>query len=270
MKVVNAITYLKDFKTDGHRPVLIVADDFQKYVIKPHKSQKFDYALFNELLAHHFLKQWHIHTPEIVLVKVEKELLKNSPNASQYKDRYYKEYFFGSHFIENAIELNNYLGFKKAADYKKIKDPEKLILLGLFDIWLENDDRKPSNFNILLQPEHGRFKITAIDNAFIFSSLPYYDIRPEYVCASFNDNVLYADLTKQVLKKIKPNKKWGEHQRDLFYICIKHCQNKFDEIIAELSPYYSLSEIDNQKLKEFLFSEERNKLVFNEFISRFN
>ncbi|MBK7127798.1 MAG: hypothetical protein IPH66_00330 [Crocinitomicaceae bacterium] len=84
MKRVNAVAYSKDFKTEGHKPVLILADDRKKYVIKPQRPDRFDYSIYNEILAHHFLKLWGFHSPEIALVKVDKEILKNSYNAKTY------------------------------------------------------------------------------------------------------------------------------------------------------------------------------------------
>lgn len=268
MKTLNAVTYLKDFKTDGHKPALVLADDNLKYVIKPYKSMGFDYAIFNELLGHHFLKLWHIGTPEVALIKVKKEILKNSANAKEYKSVSFQNYFFASSYIENTFELNNFLSFAKKTDYSKIKDPEKILILGLFDIWVENDDRRPGNFNILLQNQSGKFNIVAIDNAFIFSSLSYVDLNPEHICNSINDNVLYSSLTKQILKKTKLTKKWVEHYRDMYYLCIKNCEKNFDDIIIQIEPFFKLSQSDYTSLKIFLFNENRNKLVFNDFLSR--
>ena len=252
MRTINAVTYLKDFKTEGHKPILVLADDNLKYVIKPYRSNGFDYCIFNELLANYFLKIWQINTPEFALIKVKKEVLKNSVNASYYKSMSFQNYFFGSLFIENSFELNNFLSFSKKIDFKKIREPEKLLILGLFDIWVENDDRKPTNYNILLNNHLGKFNIVAIDNAFIFSNLTYSELNPEFICNSFNDNVLYSSLTKQVLKKIKPNKKWVEHHRDLYYLYIRNCENNFDKIITEIEPFFKLNQLFNVEIKLIL------------------
>lgn len=191
MQVFKAITHLKDFKTDGHKPALVLADNGLKYVVKPCMANGFDYCIYSELLAHFLLKLWQIQTPEIALIKVEKELLNNSDNAKHYKTDSFKNLFFGSQFIENNFELNNFLSFAKKIDYKKIWEPEKLIQLGLFDLWVENDDRKPSNFNILLDCSTSKFAIVAIDNACIFSTLNYSQLNSKEVSQSFNDNLLY-------------------------------------------------------------------------------
>lgn len=269
MKRVNAVTYSKDFKTEGHKPVLILADDRKKYVIKPQRADRFDYSIYNEILAHHFLKLWGFHSPEIALIKVDKEILKNSINAKTYKAGSFKLDFFGSEFVENCFEINEMYGFSKKVDFKKLERPETLIRLGLFDIWLENDDRKPTNYNILFSQNNQKIAVVPIDNAFLFSTLDYSQITPANgVCNSVNDNVLYSQIACQIIKKVKPSKKWIELQRELFYLCIKKCQGKFDEIIETIQPYIPLNTNERLNLKKFLFHKERNEQVFNDFLSR--
>lgn len=268
MEVLTAITHLRDFNTNGHRPVLVLASNHKKYVIKPQKNIDFDYSICNELLAHFLLKLWNIPTPDIALITVKKEILSNSKNSKSYKSSCFQKYFFASEFIENAIELNNFLSFNKKLDYRKIQNPETFLTLGLFDIWVENDDRKPTNYNIILQTTHNKFTPYAIDNAFIFSSLDYSLLNTVYVCNSINDNVLYSQLTKQIVKKIKPTKKWQVHQRDLFYLYIKKCEDSFDEILNNLSSFMKFKNEEIESLRNFLFNEERNKNVFHDFLSR--
>lgn len=268
LKEVSAITYLRDFPTDGHKPILVLADDNNKYVIKPVKNINFDYSIYNEILCHFLLRKWKLNTPDIALVKVQKEISTNSINASSYKKSAYNNFFFGSYFYENSIELTAYLSFNKKIDYKKLINPEKLIDLGLFDIWVENDDRKPSNYNIILSPENDRFELLAIDNALTFSSLDYQKLNPNYISNSVNDNVLYSEIGKKIIKNIKPNAKWVSHKKDLFYLWIENCNKDFDEIINNITPFYSIDKIDLEKLKAFLFNEQRNNLVFQDFISR--
>jgi hypothetical protein len=231
LKTVNAITLLREFNTGGHKPILVLADDENKYVVKPCRNPNFDYAIYNEIICNYFLNIWNLPTPEMALVKVDKEITANSINAAGYKRIAYKNYFFGSKYYESALELNSYFTFNKKLDYKKLQSPEKTIQLGLFDIWTENDDRKPTNYNILLNPVKEQFKILAIDNAFTFSTLDYQQLNPNYVCNSLNDNVLYSDFAKGILKKIKPNSKWISHQKDLFYLYTLNCSLQFDEII---------------------------------------
>ncbi len=268
LKEVKAITHLRDFNTGGHRPMLILADDDNKYVVKPYKGTGFDYSFYNEILCNYLLGIWQLPTPKIALVKINKEIVANSNNGSGYKKSSFNNYFFGSLYQENALELNQYLTFNKQVDYKKIVAPEKIVDLGLFDIWVENDDRSPSNYNILLHSEKDRLKFLAIDNAFTFNTLDYKNLNPQFITNSFNDNVLYSELGKKILKKIKPTERWISYKKDLYYLCIRNCQQQFDEIINNIAIFYKLNDVDCEGLHSFLFDERRNKLVFQEFTTR--
>ncbi len=60
-------------------------------------------------------------------------------------------------------------------------NPRDVFHITLFDTWVENEDRKPTNYNLILEPYQNGFKVLPIANAFIFSTMSYQDLKPEFV-----------------------------------------------------------------------------------------
>ena len=55
-----------------------------------------------------------------------------------------------------------------------------LLKIALFDILVENDDRKPTNNNIIVQVVDKKYYFNAIDHAYVFNSLNYENLNPSY------------------------------------------------------------------------------------------
>ena len=56
--------------------------------------------------------------------------------------------------------------------------------------------------------------------------------------------------------------------KEYFYICIEKCKQDFDTFIAQICNFYDLDNTEIEKLRLFLFNEERNKKVFEEYVYR--
>lgn len=262
-----AITIRREIYTDGHSPLEVVADDYKTYFIKSAQNQNPCYYLINEFLCHYLLKCWHIPTPNIAAITLDPKLLADN-FSTRHKKHYYDTICFGSQSIKDAVDLNNFFNANKKPDFNKFYNPEILFLIALFDIWVENDDRKPSNNNILLEPIDSRFNILAIDQAYTFSSMKYTDLNPDFVSSSYNDTILLSPIGQSVKRRIKKNKEWFKEASENFYLCIRNCEQNFNDI-SECIPKHLGFDLRLQgSLHSFLFNEKRNKQVFSEFITR--
>lgn len=139
----------------------------------------------------------------------------------------------------------------------------------MFDTWVENDDRKPTNYNLIFEPTDKKFTVIPIDNAFIFSTQSYEHLNPNYgASVSVNDHLLVSELGLLVKKFTTIDKSFVNNERDYFYLCIERCKQNFDSFIKEIRVYYSLDDNSVSKIKEFLFNEDRNNKVFEEYVYR--
>jgi len=143
----------------------------------------------------------------------------------------------------------------------------------LFDIWVENDDRKPTNNNIILQSLENKFTILAIDHAYTFSSMGYPGLNPEHVSSSYNETILLSTIGQAfVVKFLSLNQEkmqgWLKDVRENFYLCIRNCESQFEEISSYVPEELGFNLELQHCIQRFLFNENRNKKVFTEFTMR--
>ncbi len=267
LKYLDAISLQKEIRTEGHSPLLVIASDYNAYYIKNTKGHNPATFLINEFICHYLLKKWDLKTPDISAIGVDNNILNNS--LSQFhKSSFYNNITFGSKQMDNVIELNNFLELTGKRDFNRFNSPADLIKISLFDIWVDNEDRKPTNPNILLQMENNKIDIIAIDNAFTFCSMDYDSLNPNFISNTFNDNLLHSSFVKEIIKYDKKQDNWAKEIKDYYYFCINQCRKDYNEIIKNIPSSLGFNENLQNSLRLFLFDDKRNKNVLMEFFSR--
>lgn len=265
------LSIIKEIDTDGHSPLLVIADDFRKYLIKSTRDQTPGYYIINEFLCSYLLQIWEIPTPEFASIKLDPILLSNGTYSDFHKPHFYKSITFGSKWLEDGLEMADYIRVQNKVALRKFKNPLDLIRIGLFDIWVENTDRKPTNNNIIFSAYENHLIINAIDHAFTFDSLNYSDLDVNFINNTYNENILETSLAKDIisLKKNEPDKvEWIDDLRENFYLCTRNCKQNFDTIVQYIPVELGFDRDLSKFVHNFLFDEERNKKVFSEFLSR--
>jgi hypothetical protein len=267
----NVLSIDHEVRTDGHSPLLVIADDFKKYIIKSTRGQSPSYNIINEFLCGYLLKLWEIPVPEFAALTLNPDLLAGRAFSDFHKPHFYQNITFGSRCLDTAIEMGTYLRIHNRIDLRKLHNASDLIKIGLFDIWIENTDRKPTNNNILISIAGNHLTINAIDHAFTFDSLSYSDLNTEYIVNTWNDNILETDLAKDILTILKKDHVWSDWVRqfeDKYYLCIENCQQNYDSIVTFIPDELGFDTDLSKYVHDFLFNEKRNKNVFTEFLSR--
>ncbi|MDM1405311.1 hypothetical protein HX039_14515 [Myroides marinus] len=251
------ISIIRAIPTDGHHPYLALGSDMQQYIIKPLNSRQDKVSIQKEYLCSLFLSQWSLKTPSVYSCVL--------PHAfrGEGKRFAYSDYVFGSKSIDPQLELNQLFSFEGKIALRRIRSKEDLVRLALFDIWIENDDRRASNTNVLMKIEEDCFDFYAIDHAFTFASLDFVLLDSAYVSFSDNDSILYSDLGQSITKSLVINELWLENMREYFYLCTTKVREQFDDIQDCLPDFYKLTIEEKEKLYSFLFAEERLKEVFS-------
>jgi len=271
LEQINTNTILKELPTEGHSPLLLVGSDYKMYVAKNDKGKLPPISLINECFASFCFNNWGVLTPKIKIIELAKELIRTQENLSNnHKPYYYDTLCFGSEFVNNAIDVNAFLISDSKKAYNKLNNPLDLFHITLFDTWVENDDRKPTNYNLVLQPIKDKFNIIPIDNAFIFSTMNYRYLNFDFVSASANDHLLVSDLGYLVKNNFRVTNKFINNEREYFYLCIEKCRLNFDSFMNRLSAFYTLDKDSSRNLKDFLFDAKRNNKVFEEYVFRLN
>nr|AOE09705.1 hypothetical protein [uncultured bacterium] len=267
---IHTNTILKELPTEGHSPLLVMGSDYEMYVAKNDKGKEPPFALINEYFAAYTLSRWNIASPNVKLIDISRDLIRAEDGLSNYhRPHYYNIPCFGSKFIKNAVDVNALLVTSDRKTYNKILNPIDIFHITLFDTWVENDDRKPTNYNLLLEPNNSKFRVLPIDNAFIFSTMSYQDLDPQYgASVSVNDHLLISELGCLVKTYVTINDDFINNERDYFYLCLQRSEQGFDDFMNQVAGFFTIDDDYILNLKSFLFNEERNIKVFEEYVYR--
>lgn len=267
-KTISAHSIIKEIPTTGHSPLLVLADDFKSYIIKNDKGRIPPLSLLNECFALYALEQWNIPTAPATFIQLPTTLLDQGKFSLNHKPFYYDFPAFASQLIENATDVNDTTLPLTKSTFNQISNPMQLLHIALFDTWVENDDRKPSNYNLLYKPQGKKNKIIPIDHAFIFSTLPYSELDPNSYYPIANEHLLVSDLGRIIKKYIRIDTEFIKKEEQYFYLCVNNCKAHYDNFSKQLALLYSIDPETMLQLKRFIFDDERNKKVFEEYICR--
>jgi len=266
--ITSAFSIIEEIYTDGHSPLLVIDSNNKIYVAKNDKGKIPPISLINECFAQFCLEHWNIERANFALMNFSRELIENSELSNNHKPYFYDTTCFASEYIQNPIDANELLVTHKKNVYTKISNPFDFLHIALFDTWVENDDRKPTNYNLIFKLENNKYTVIPIDHAFIFSTLKYQSLDPDLYTPIDNEHILVSELGKLIKRHININKEFINKEKEYFYICIEKCKQDFDTFIVQISDFYDLDNTEIEKLKLFLFNKERNKKVFEEYVYR--
>ncbi len=259
---------LKKLPTVGSEPLLILGDDYEAYYIKNSALLSPAWALVNETLCHYLLRIWGLPTPDAAFVKVE-EVTLQAGFGIRHKPPFYERPAFGSKEISKAVDLSDYLigGLRGKVDFRKFQNLIDFAMIGLFDMWVENEDRPPDLKNILLTPYYQQFQFVPIDHAMAFRTGAYSSLEDQQFWATEGQYCLQSALFRSMKQLLKQNdKRWVKGVEDVFYLCVEKSKAQFWNIVTALPQAWGLDEPLANTIYAFLFCANRNRQVFEEFI----
>lgn len=173
------VTLIEEIPTDGHSPLkFLCADDdiyYCKYRVNP-KEVELD-CLIYEVICNALLTELGIPTPEIALVEIIKGTY-NRKDLNKNKYIYPGVICFGSKELETSQLVTELDKISNVNDFNTYKNPNDLIRIALFDLWVGNKDRgksgsayspgRSNNYNLLTKPEGNQIMIVAFDHGFAF------------------------------------------------------------------------------------------------------
>lgn len=254
-------------RTYGNSPIVALGDDYELYIVKNSKNKNPASDIINEVIGYYLLRAWEIPVPPCAIMEVNPDLLLSEYSKHNHKPIFYSKPLFASKQIISN-DLNLFFEVNKRKDYNKFINPLTIFKIGLFDIWVENDDRKPTNNNILFEAINGLNKIVAIDHSFIFSTMDYDDLDPSVFSPIYNDNILCTNFATSLKKFKNKNPKWREIDEQDFYLCIEKSKKLFDIIYKNIPKSWGYSEQNHNNLFNFLFDNKRNKEVFFDYLDK--
>lgn len=184
MREIEVEAFLKPMGEGVSRPVLVLGDDFEEYILKNEKIdnngniQKFDCMFVNELLAYQLGCYLGVPMPEAVIAYVDSNFINDDPSI-RFAYRFENGKYFATQklsAVENNI-LENYTQLMRMGKpyiktswknfLKNIKNKSSIATILAFDILIANFDRYDNMGNILVDSSKVR-NIYAIDHGHSF------------------------------------------------------------------------------------------------------
>ena len=230
IEVTQAKTIIQEIPTTGHSPLKTLCVDGNTYISKSRKGLvAFDYEIVSEFICAQFLSFWGIATPTTKGITFTQDIIQKSDLSDRHRwDRNYRDCIcFGSKLVENPIEVSQILLLDRFRGLSRFEDPLQFFRIALFDLWVLNDDRKPSNPNLLLEPHTNGLRFCAIDHAYTFGTSAYEDLLPN-MFMSYNDSILDCSFVAKVTKR------FGAQLPDFqayLHESVNFCQNSHAEVL---------------------------------------
>lgn len=280
----NTTIFHRISKTWGSGPLFCTLSNRHQYYCKKNNKIIIPFTdLINEVLVNRLLSGWGIKTPEICLVNFEFNVFQNELEAAFneiaeeakarnaiLKNHYVANRFvhplFGSKYIINHSGLSGNAA-KDSFDLDKFSNPTHILLIGFFDLWISNKDRKPSNSNLIKSlNEDEKFDIVAIDNCQAFyNNNSYVNLLDSVPFLTPEESILTCGLAQQLIDTLSK-----EQISDLSNLALSFIENSLpllDETFDEIPNSWGLSENNRVEIRNFLSNKKRIEDIRQKFIS---
>jgi len=180
LKQVESKILIEELGTDGHSPMKFMCSDDLVYYVKYRSGKSFNKTEINclvfEMICTRLLQHLFITVPEQALVSINENSYQTEKLITN--KRYIKHGIiaWGSMEILQADLVKEIEQINNKTEFNKLKNPDDLIRIAIFDIWVDNVDRHLDNYNLLTKLEDGKLKFIPIDHAFTFGGLKGMDI----------------------------------------------------------------------------------------------
>lgn len=254
------------------RPLLVRTSDHHVCYCKI-DDQDGHPVIENELLAAFLLSTWGLSCPESYLLKIDDENVQ-AELLGKYGRRINKPVAFGSEVIRQSLDANSLFLPRMIRD-RKFFQPQfisDLIKIALFDIWVENVDRRQANMNLLLTDAGHYYKLHPIDHVLILFPVI---IDPDYSGENdfqFYNEVDHTLLGSEILKAYKRSPGILDEilspLPDYFHTSVLRCLDEFENFYSFTHGFLNTEYL--LRVRTFLFNERRNSLIikkFNEYLS---
>lgn len=185
IRQLEAATFLKSLGQGVSKPILILGDDYKRYVLKNEKTdingnkQNFNSMFLNETLAYHIGCKLGVPMPEAVVVFLDEIFINEDPGI-RFAYRFTEGLYFGSkeledvedNYVENMQELiemgKPYISRSWNNFFDNIINKEDVSKILAFDILVGNFDRYGNAGNVLVNNTGYGRKVFAIDHGHAF------------------------------------------------------------------------------------------------------
>lgn len=261
MKQVNTSVLIEELKTDGHSPMKFICSDGAVYYVKYRSGKSLDKNEINclvyEMVCTKLLQRLHIPVPDHALVIIKENAI--VPGQLITNKKYAREgvIAWGSKEIERADIIKEIEQIDKKKDFNKLLNPDDLIRIALFDIWVDNADRHSGNYNLITQMEDGKLKIITIDHAFTFGGLKAMNIFNATTVPSLRRKLIESQYFRSAIKHFNKKERLDIARQFLSLLPELDIENIINEVFNEIPISWDVNTTLKNRMIEFLQSQQR-------------
>lgn len=203
------------------------------------------------------LQELKVPTPEHALVTIaDGSYAKGQIKANK---RYIRPgvIALGSKEIERSDLIKEIEVVKKRTEFNRLLNPDDLIRIGLFDLWVDNKDRHSDNYNLLTKMEEGKLQYIAIDHAFAFGGLTGMNIFNETTPVNPNRKLIQSQYLKSVVRFIAQKEQLQIIKGFLSLLKELPINDLIDEVFSQIPQQWQISPVLKGRIIAFLQSQQR-------------
>jgi hypothetical protein len=227
MAILNSIQTADRIFDTNTRPVLIMCDDMNDYVCKYATNSGSSNRLFCEYLAASFLKLWNLKIPDFAFVKINRDHI---PPEWQINGYYFDKICFGLRYNRTYVDVTKVQEVIRQEQRQLYTNRLDLLKIGLFDIWISNEDRNHNNYNLLIDVINER-NFIPIDHEAIFNGQNFNNLI-EHI--NEDDSLICTNLILNMFSNQYFNRDVYSELEKYFYLCTQICKEKTGEILSKI------------------------------------
>lgn len=244
MEIIHSIKkYDKIFDDNNSRPIKILGSDLSLYFCKTVHNGHSINKLFYEYLLYHYLINLGYNTPEIKIMKINRNHLEGIFYYNEIKKDTIN--FLASKQIVHSIDIS-LLNQKFDISKYDIMNYQDILEIAFFDIFFFNIDRNQGNPNLLYD---SNYRFYAIDHGLCLNGSIFEGWSNDN-CLSDEESIINHNFIKPILKHFA--------KKTEFYQCIDEIIEKFRNELPTLKN--SFSTIKNNFANHFSFDNELQEL----------
>ena len=239
LKSLHSISAIeKILPSAGSKPIVVLCNDLNFYVGKYGKP----YDLFNEYIGASFARIWKIPVPDSALLHIKSDHV-----PVMLPRKLFSIPCYGAFYLEYAQDVHDFFVTWKNNPYElsKIINQDDLLKIGLFDIWLSNEDRNHNNTNLLIQPLLEGYQFVAIDHVNLFNSNCL-----ENGISQLNEfeSIINTDFIKMFFKRGQRLSEITEGLVEKFYIYTRKCLKELPKILQQVPAAWGIDLVNKENL----------------------
>lgn len=261
MKAVESKILIEEIDTDGHSPMKFICSDgfvyFAKYRSGKSLNKREINCLVFEMVCTRLLEDLGIPVPNQALVTINE----NSIVEGQLKvnKKYVKHgvIAWGSQEILKADLVKEIEPIRKKKEFNKLKNPADLIRIAVFDLWIDNVDRRQENYNLLLKMEEGKLKIIPIDHAFTFGGLNGMNIFNPSTLPNSYKKLIKSQYFHSVIKHFNKSERLEIMNQFLSLVSHLNIEKIINEVFTQIPEQWGINPMLRKRMIDFLQSKPR-------------